>query len=160
MNITITTDASFSKKYQKGTFAFYITSNAGSFSMSGELKKTCHCPSEAEIKCIVNSLAFVSQNAELFKKCKFIYVNTDSMNAIHVWEEDKPKIKKYRLKHLMQQFGKSIDKTKKLFDGKRIELRHVKAHTETDDKRSYVNDLCDKAAKAEMKLLIDKLEKK
>lgn len=159
MNITITTDASFSSKYKRGTYAFFITCNIGRMSQAGALRKKCNSPTEAEIKCIINALSFVYQQKELFSKCKNIYINTDSLNSIHIWNADNQSIYKYRLRGLASQLSLDIHKLKKLFKGKTIELRHVKAHVSTDTKREWVNDFCDKAAKTEMGVLIDKLSK-
>lgn len=160
MNITITTDASFSSKYKRGTYAFFITSNLGRMSRAGALRKSCRSPSEAEIKCIINALMFVKNNKELFDKCKNVYVNTDSLNSIHIWNGDKVAILKYRLRDLEMKLVTNIKHIKKAFMGKHIELRHVKGHSGVNDKRSYVNEFCDKAAKTEMGILISKIENK
>lgn len=158
MNITITTDASFSSKYKRGTYAFFITSNLGRMSQAGALRKSCRSPSEAEIKCIINALTFVRNNKELFDKCKNVYVNTDSMNSIHIWNDDRQLIIRYKLFKLSLQLNKLIRKLKKDYRKKSIELRHVKGHSGVNDKRSYVNEFCDKAAKVEMGILINKIE--
>lgn len=159
MNITLTTDASYSYKHKVGSYAFYITCNLGRMSKSGALKKECACPSEAEMKCIINALTFISECPDLFSKCKDVFVNTDSMNAIHVFEDSKVNIKKYRLKKYLYLQAR-YNKVKSIFGDRRIDFRHVKAHSGKDDKRSWVNEFCDKAAKEQLHLLIDKLEKK
>lgn len=158
MNVTITTDASYSKKHNRGTYAFFITSNLGRTSQSGVLRKKCSSPSEAEFKCIVNALVFLSQQT-WFDKVKNVYVNTDSMNAIHVWNHDLKSIKRYGITKLKKMMFSPRVQVRSLYKGKKIELRHVKAHVGTDTKREWVNDFCDKAAKTEMGILIDKLEK-
>lgn len=159
MNVTITTDASYSKKHNRGTYAFFITSNLGRTSQSGVLRKKCSTPSEAELKCIINSLVFLSKQKDLFDKCKNIYINTDSLNCIHIWNNDNQSIYKYKLRPLQHLMKKPMKDIKRMFKDKSIELRHIKAHVSTDTKREWVNDFCDKAAKTEMGILIDKLEK-
>jgi ribonuclease HI len=159
MNITITTDASFSKEYNVGTYAFYITSNEGRCSMSGAFKKSCKTPSEAEIKCIINALTFISSQPSLLNKCKCIFINTDSMNAIHIFENDRHAIRKYKLNNI-KYLQTSVKKVMKLYVGKEIHFRHVKAHKDTDTPRTWVNDFCDKAAKIEMGILINKITSK
>lgn len=156
MNIVINTDASFSSKHKRGTYAFYINTNTDRISKSGALRKKCLCSSEAEIKTIINALAFVYMDIELFSKCKTIHVDTDSMNALHLWKKDAVAIKKYRLNKLNQQFAAKIQSAKDVFKDKKITLRYVKAHTNVN----FANDFCDKMARKEMSLLIKKLENK
>ena len=159
MNVTITTDASYSAKHNRGTYAFYISSNAGRMSKSGELRKKCSSPSEAEMKCIFNALVFLSQQEDIFSKCKDVHINTDSMNAIHIWKHDKVAIRKYRLKNLSKMMHGPRMQIKKLFSGKKIFLVHVKGHDDTNmASRSRANAMCDAAAKVEMGILINKLE--
>ncbi len=159
MNVTITTDASFSKKHNRGTYAFFITSDLGRMSKSGALRKKCDSPSEAEMKCIFNALVFLSQQVDIFGKCKNIYINTDSMNVIHVWKHDAVAVRKYRLKHLNKIMHGPRMQIKSLYKGKKIELRHVKGHDDTNlENRSRANAMCDNACKIEMGILINKLE--
>jgi ribonuclease HI len=153
MNVTINTDASFSNKHKVGTYAFWIVSNLGRITMAGPLNKQCTDSTDAEMKSILNALTAVSWNQELMAKAKTIYVNTDSMNAIHLFNDDKEAVKKFRLKshnHLVVKF--KLLKT--LFTGKTIFFSHVKAHHDTDSKRSWVNDWLDTAAKEEMGRLL------
>lgn len=160
MNVTITTDASYSAKHNRGTYAFYISSNAGRMSKSGELRKKCSSPSEAEMKCIFNALVFLSQQDDIFSKCKDIHINTDSMNSIHIWKNDIAAIKKYGLRKLSKKMYGPRMQIKKLFVGKKIFLVHVKGHDDTNmANRSRANAMCDAAAKVEMGILIGKLEK-
>ena len=159
MNVTITTDASYSAKHNRGTYAFYISSNAGRMSKSGELRKKCDSPSEAEIKCIINALVFLSQQHDIFSKCNDIHINTDSMNAIHVWKNDMVAIRKYGIKKLSKKMHGPMMQMKKLFSGKKIFLMHVKGHDDENmASRSKANAMCDRVAKIEMGILINKLE--
>lgn len=155
MNVTINCDASFSKKHQVGSYAFWIVSNLGRMTMQGPFRRVCKDSTEAEMKCIINALTFMTQHKGLMDKAKVIHVNTDSMNAIHVFELDKPKIKMYRLKKYLHLRVAYMTVMKKM-PGKKIFFAHVKAHTDITDKRSYVNDWLDKAAKSELGKMIEK----
>lgn len=149
MNATITTDCSFSNLYNVGAYAFWISSNVGPFRKSGILRKKCKTSTEAEMKCILNALTFLHRQPELNLKVKTIFLNTDSMNAIHVFGNDGKKITKYELQryvHLQKKYNDLIS----LLPGKEIILRHVKAHTNESSARRYVNDWADKEAKRQL----------
>jgi len=158
MNCTINTDASFSFKHQRGAFAFWIVNNHFRIQKAGRLKGFIKRPEVGEMMCIINALhtLYKSDCSEI----KQIYINTDCLNAIHLFCGHEKAIKKYGLK-----FGKTlVDTFNKLRKDNEagiipIEFRHVKAHTNTKDARSYVNDWCDKNAKIEIGKLINELEK-
>lgn len=151
MNCTITTDASFSNKYGVGTYAFWIISNLGRHTKSGVLRTTSASASQAEMKCICNALYFISQKKDVMEKVKRIFINTDSMNAIHLFTQDTKAIQRWGLKkksykNIYQRYAIIA----KAFEGKQIEYNHIKAHKSTSTPATWVNDWCDRAAKAEM----------
>jgi len=159
MNVTLNCDASFSNRYSMGTYAFWIVSNLGRITGSGPLRNRCNDSTEAEIKCILNALTMITMNFDLMVHVKAIYVNTDSLNAIHLLSGDEKAIKKFHLKKY-NHIASKYNTIKKKLKGKDIYFSHVKAHSDIDTKRSWVNDWLDKAAKEEMgKLLITKTKK-
>lgn len=142
MLATINTDASYSKLTKQATYAFWIKTDNYTIKRSGVIKTLCDTSTEAELKCIINALYVLSQQTGITK----IIINTDSLNSIHILTKDIKKIRKYSL-HWGDRFMKmSLSLTKEIV----VEYRHVKAHKDTDTKRTYVNDWCDKAAKEEM----------
>ncbi len=78
-----------------------------------------------------------------------IIINTDCMNAIHVYKNDMKAIKKYKLDKIYKEFTTQRNTFNQFTTQKGImvEFRHVKAHERTDTARTYVNDWCDKNAK-------------
>lgn len=118
--------------------------------------KSCQDASEAEMKCICNALFFLSGDPDLNKEGNCIIVNTDSMNAIHVFTKNKKAINKWGLKKKNYQICEQrfFEIKKSLKTKQDINLRHVKAHSGIKDKRSWVNEWCDAAAKNEMEKLI------
>lgn len=159
MNVTINSDASFSNRYQIGTYAFWIVSNLGRIKMSGQLHKLCKDSNEAEIKCILNAIHYVCNDLALLTQSTRIIINTDSLNAIHVLSNDKVNMKRYHLHKKYVHLYTFYLKLKNKLLGKEIYFSHVKAHHDTDTKRSFVNDWLDKSAKQQMGLLIDKHQK-
>lgn len=154
MIITINTDASFNKKHQVGTYAFWITSNLGRIKRSGILHHASADSTQAEMKCICNALYFIATNKEAttaMKDATRVIVNTDSMNAIHLFTDNKRAVKKYKLNK--KSHSRILEKylyIKKLFIGKEIHFSHVKAHNGTNTPAKWVNDWLDKEAKMQM----------
>lgn len=54
---------------------------------------------------------------------------------------------------MMQRYRDLIRKNKR--HDLQIELRHVRSHTMNRDARSYVNEWCDKAAKEQMRTVLN-----
>lgn len=149
MIVTINTDAAYHSGFKIGGYAFWIVCNDGRFSHTGILKSKVNNATEAEFKCIINAI-HVLFNLK-FKNVTKVIINTDSLNVIHLIQNKKEEIKKYRLTHCLT-YVRKLEKmlTANKFDKKNIELRHVKAHVEIKDKRSWANDWCDKKAKESM----------
>jgi hypothetical protein len=148
MIVTINTDASFSKFHKRGSFAFWIVCNDFKIIKSGILRKKVSTPSVAEFKCIIN--AFHILYNENLKNVSKIIVNTDCLNVIHIINNDKFYISRYRLSYLLElikPYKNLISKYPEI----KIEFRHVKAHTGVNNARSWVNEWCDTHAKLQLK---------
>lgn len=158
MIVTINTDASFNFKHQIGSYAFWITSDMGRVQQSGLLRKKVSRAEIAEFRCIINAVHVLGlQN---WKNIKKIIINTDCLNVIHLLKKDKINIKKYALAswgtYLTIIFFTALRNHKLIKIP--IEYRHVESHVDITDKRTYVNDWCDKAAKEVIRKQIHKLE--
>jgi ribonuclease HI len=137
--VTLTTDASYHSQHKVGAYAFWITSDLGRVKASGILKQPVRSACEAEMQCILNALHVMKK--AIAGRVEKVIVNTDSLNSIRVFENDKENIKKYNLNwaRRYRTFLLCLDVP--------IEFRHVKAHKTTKDARSWVNNWCDTAAK-------------
>jgi|SRR6476661_683234 len=156
MIVTINTDASFSQKHQIGSFAFWIVCNEFRILKSGILKSNVVRPELAEFKCIVN--AFHTLFNQDIRGIKKIIVNTDCLNVIHVINDSKPEISRYKLgflKEVLKPYKKIISKHPSVT----IEFRHVRSHTGKGDARSYVNEWCDTEAKKKIREKLEALNK-
>jgi len=152
MTCTINTDASFHPEYKVGAYAFWSVSSSFKIQKAGFLRTLCKSPDEAELKCLLNAIQHTLKHDNSIKK---IYINTDSKNSIAILTNDRDHINKYGL-HWGKEYRKLFSKYISQYENKvpvkyrkKIELdfRHVKAHTGINDKRSYVNEWCDKNAK-------------
>lgn len=158
MIVTINTDASYNHQHKVGGYAYWIVYNGERTKTGGVLKESTSAV-EAEIKAIANALYRLIKLK--YKNVSLIIVNTDSTPAIE------------RITGTRESKNEEINKTVtaineylnelRLYNnvGKSnmeyVEFRHVKAHTKAKDKRSYVNDWCDKIAKDFVKKHILKL---
>lgn len=146
MLVTINTDACFHTKLKYGGYAFWAVSDDFKITKSGVFRKKCQTSDDAESKCIINALTVILKAHKGITK---IIVNTDSLNAIAYLTKDTKHISRYGLSgSKMRQFQQCLTM---LPIGKiKIEYRHVKAHSNVDDSRSFVNEWCDTNAKKMM----------
>lgn len=159
MNLTVNTDASFNQRHQCGTYAFTIVSNLGRHQASGPLKGNIHDATEAEMKCIVNALAFIAKDPMVMLKVTKIFINTDSMNAIHLFTRNERNIRRYRLdKKYYKRVAHAYLKIRESMPDKTVDISHVKGHNYDGSKRSYVNEWLDAMAKSEMNKLLKQKE--
>lgn len=151
MIVTINTDASYIKSHKIAAFAFWIVCDDFTIKRSGVIRGKVESSSQAEMMSILN--AFFCLFVHDMKKVSKIILNTDSMNCIHLISDNHLCVKKYKLGYLVPLLIK-LNKMRlknKWIAGIPIHLRHVKAHTLNKDGRSYVNEWCDRQAKAEIK---------
>lgn len=139
--ITLNTDASFHPDWKVGGYAFYFRHETIFVRYSGVFKGQLDDSTEAEMKCIANGLAAMLR-VELPKVDWFI-INTDSKASMA------------KIKHGSDDLSKLVRKLRADVIGKlrstNNRIRHVKAHSNIKDKRSWVNDWCDRKAKEEMR---------
>lgn len=157
MNVTINTDASVVANKYAG-FAFWIVCNDGRIQKAGYIKQKVTNPNDAEMFCIANALHTLLHSR--FKGVSKVVLNTDSEQCIKMLNGDisvptKSKIirKGYDestvlMYEILLKHGKNIRDINEFFS-----LRHVRAHTGTQDARSKVNEWCDRQAKLYAKRL-------
>lgn len=155
MIVTINTDASFHPHFKVAAFAFWIVSNEGRISNSGSLRKKVHRPEQAEFKCIINAFHVLGKQG--YKNINKIIVNTDCLNVIHLINDDKKAIRRYRLGSWGNNLVTELFMVKRHFKMQKIacEFRHVPSHVDTETKRNWVNDWCDRQAKYHLWKLIN-----
>jgi len=158
MLVTINTDASFHPKLKYGAYAFWAICNDFKITKSGVFRKKCINSDDAEAKCILNALSVVLKSHKGITK---LIINTDSLNATAYLKGDTKHINKYGLcKSKKQQFRSIYISLLKQYGIKlNIEFRHVKAHTNLNDSRSYVNEWCDSESKRNMWFKVNSLPK-
>lgn len=140
--LTINTDASFHPIKKTSGYAFYIKCDDFTLKHSGVFKNNIPENSmEAELMCIGNAV-YAVLNLKDVPKVDCIIINTDCIPAIH---------RIMKKKHPLGIKVKSlIDSLKWKCGQANIKIKHVKAHTNKQDSRSWVNDWCDKNAKGQM----------
>lgn len=148
MLVTINTDASYYHDHKVGGYAFWAACNDWKLCKFGAIKDKCTCSTDAELKSIANAIFCTLQQSN---NIHWLIINTDCLNAIHLFNDDVREIRKYDLLRYNKVMGriKGIIKKYESKIGRKIKVhfRHVKAHSATDTARSWVNDWCDQKAK-------------
>lgn len=159
--VTINTDASYHPYFKVGAYSFWIVCEGVRTIQSGPLKSVISAH-DAEIQCIGNALYAISKWER--KDIKYVVVNTDCQYAIKAVRDNNKEY--YKDADVAIRFCQdTIKKLRKKFDigpakfRKRafISWRYVKAHSEGENARLWVNNWLDKAAK---KALWDKIKEK
>lgn len=144
--ITINTDASFHPVHGVGGYAFYIVCDLFKIQKAGMFKVSPNNAQEAELMCMANALHTLLNTKEL-PSTKLIVINSDALYSF-----EKIGLKKQGVGKVVAQFLKQV--RHKMQNGNTLpsfDIRHVKAHVEIKDARSWVNDWCDKEAKKWMR---------
>lgn len=137
--ITINTDASFSNTHKVGGYAFVIVCDIFRIQKGGQFKKIKPaCPEEAEIMCIGNAISTLLSQTEL-PTSNHLVLNSDCKWGMAKIRNKTTPLSK-QVHGLWQELIRRTGAT-------HHSLRHVKAHSGIGDKRSMVNEWCDKEAK-------------
>lgn len=162
MTITINTDASYHPVHKVGAFAFWMVCLEGRVIKAGPLKNVNNAQ-DAELQSIGNGLYTLLESN--FKNIEHIYINTDCKYGIEAVTKGKringcletvKQIQKI-INKLIQKYNYSKRNNKKF--KKFISWRYVKAHSDGEDKRRWVNNRMDQMAKEALWNLINNSKK-
>lgn len=146
MLITINTDASVNPQTKEGSYALWMVSNYGRVTKSGRFKTKVDNSTEAEVMAIVNALHLLkSQN---YISVTRVIINTDCLH-FHKYVYGKRE-RSLKMNKAFSRITQAISSAYGIKSGW-LEVRHVKAHTTISNRRTYVNDWCDKEAKKALK---------
>jgi ribonuclease HI len=147
--ITINTDASFHPKHKVGGYAFYIVCDYFKIMKSGMIKSKVSNSWRAEMMALGNAFYCLSKQPELPKVKNKIIVNTDCQHNINRLECS---IKRTELTRRVHGLKETVRQKVGLSNHKMVEMRHVKAHQEVVDAKTWVNNWCDKESKKWMRV--------
>lgn len=141
MNVTIIADASYCNELRVGGYGFWIASGRGKKSGGGRFTVTnIDSSTVAEMMALVNALHCAVVDKLVCDK-DIVLLQTDCMAAIDAFEGTRT--------HLTEQ-EQQVKSLMTLLSHKgqlKLTYRHVKGHTQNDDRRSVTNRMCDKRAK-------------
>jgi RNase H len=137
---TVLTDASWCPHSKAAGWAAWIVCNETRHKQHAPFKEIVENACVAEIMAIINGVYLAQKK---FKPDHY-HVVTDCTKAILI------------LKHGYER-GKWTKMLTDIIGEANITYKHVKAHTENTDKRSYVNNWCDLHAKRSMRQLREKI---
>lgn len=133
--VTINTDAGFYPRDKVGSYAYWIKSHSLFLRGSGMFKESVHGPAHAELQAIINAVYVLDKSG--FTSISKIVFNRDNIHA-HAYKDGNPL--QQRLWHDLHALKKKCKSNVSSF----YEFRHVRAHSEIDSSRKFVNDWCDK----------------
>lgn len=151
--VTCNTDAGYFTRDKVGSYAYWIKATGLHLHGSGLFKNKCAGPWQAEMQAMINALHVLKQ-AKPPPIIRFIF-NRDNINARsgskgnHLRQDLKEAIAWFK-KDAIERLG--IDEFRRLTVNQKnyAEFRHVKSHDNTDTKRNWVNDWCDRQCKARL----------
>ena len=131
--ITITTDAWFSYKKNIATYSYRIRWDNLLLKWSWIFKKKINWSTWAERWAIQVALRVLNKN--LNQDFDLLIINRDNVNA--------------NKRHFNNELNELLNTTKNNFGKKKrkVQLVHVKAHSWTATKKTFVHDWCDKECK-------------
>ena len=141
---TINSDASFSHKYRRAAWAYWIKGDNLHIKRSGMFDGEVHSSHYAELLAFERAFREIDNITDPeHRGATLIHVNTDSQFVVHVLDGSAV-IKSKKNLHVVKAIRHATKDYK-------VVPRHVKAHTNVlDEARKWVNDWCDQAAKGEM----------
>lgn len=144
--ITINTDASFCAETGIAGYAIWIKTTEKTIQASGVFKQQMKSINIAECAAIVNALHLATT---LPFKYDNICINTDNAGAKDYLQNQN--------RH--NQFAKKFREYVKQLGVKTVRIKHVKAHSKTDDARSHINRWCYKQSRKEMRAKRKEIQK-
>lgn len=139
---TINTDASFSMKWRKGAWAYWIKGDGVILKNVGMILVDIPNPGLAELLAFSKALGEVNKIVPKEKRWGTkLYINTDCTYVIHVIDGT--------MKH--SKYMTLIKAIRHAMVGYSVRPTHVKAHTGHTSGRSRMNDWCDREARKIMK---------
>ncbi len=145
--ITAYTDASHCPDTQYGGWACWVKySKFETLQASGFFKEKTHDSTEAELKAIANALAVIAKRIR--PENTIIVIVTDSeMARSYIAKSNRTPGKNSKYRAAWERKAALAKAVNDLIpSGCELRVNKVKAHSKSDGKRSYVNNLVDKAA--------------
>jgi ribonuclease HI len=129
------TDSSFSKNLQRATWAVWLRANGTTFRHSGIVRGTVTQSGDGELAALANGLVACRSHFAPLARTKII-VQTDSQEAISaIMAKTHPRPYAQEIVNYIHTFWSA--------EGFRLDLRHVKGHQGTRNRRAAVNTWCD-----------------
>jgi ribonuclease HI len=142
--VTVFTDASFCHKTLAAGYAIWMKTDGATFRHAAPFKVAINSPAEAETAALANGIVWAAIKFNLTKG-DMLVAASDCMPAINAMNT----VKKIKNK-LIQSFVNKVNDERYNRNFKLI-LKHVPAHRGYNNKRTSVNEWCDKSAKKIMR---------
>lgn len=145
--VTINTDAGWYPHDKVGSFAYWIKADGLHLHGSGVFKELCTSSTDAELKAMINAVHVLKASG--YKHITKIIFNRDNIKAKSGKRGNANQQLLYKMLRKMRDESIKLNIIKGIYPF--YEFRHVKAHSDGADKRSYVNNWCDQQCKMRLK---------
>lgn len=137
--VTVYTDASYCPKTKAGGWACWIRYEQNRLEFNGPLKELAHDSTDAELRAIANALVMALKYAG--EGVRYFVIVTDSQLSIDAMTGKLGRTSKTKKYYDIAQIITGM-----IPDGCKVKFNKVKAHSNHDGARSYINKIVDKAA--------------
>jgi ribonuclease HI len=144
MWVTIIADASFCPDTGKAGYGFWIASQRGKMGGDGVLKGIVENNIAAEIMALLNAL-HAARKSELVLQNDSVLLQTDCQPAIDALRRQRQSITEQEM-NLVAHYESFCEE-----HSLHIRLKHVKGHSDKEDARYVVNNICDRKARRNMR---------
>lgn len=149
MWVTIIADASYCPETDKAGYGFWIASQRGKQGGDGILESEVGNNIVAEMMALLNALHVAVKRGLVVKK-DCVLLQTDCQPAIDAFNGRRNNITQQE-KDLVSWYTDFVGRHEL-----HMRIKHVKGHTNSDDARFVVNNICDRKARRNMRKARDK----
>ncbi len=151
--IVINSDASCSSRRRIGAYAYYIRADGLKLKNYGILRTRTRSINVCELLAVGNALAHLLQQPTLPIVQKII-INTDSQATIQRIERGVRRERKPIFAAVVPRILALLATLRERTSAQEVELRHVRAHANTDDAKTRANHWCDHHARVALRAAV------
>lgn len=144
MNVTLICDASYCDKHKVAGYGWWIACQRGKIGGAGRMTQDVENNNTAEMMAICNTI-WEGVNKGVIHMGDTLLIQSDCLSAMDKMKGVQEAVT-LQEKAILNYFDKTVARNRLS-----IQFRHVRGHTNVDDRRSVANRMCDKRAKAEMR---------
>jgi ribonuclease HI len=145
MRITMICDASYCDRHRVAGYGFWIASQRGKLGGAGNIVDEVENNNTAEMMAICNAI-WKGIEAALIQRSDQLLIQSDCLSAMDKMKGLQKAVTAQE-RSVLAYYLRTVQE-----NGLHVTFRHVRGHTSIDEPRYAANRLCDRTAKAQMRL--------